>query len=233
VVAGLANNHTLDHGAPALEETLVILDKLGVHRCGAGRTLAEARRPAFAIVNGSTVAFLAYSYAEPHEFYAKADKPGTSPVNFDAVRQDVARAKRAAKWVVVSVHWGMEYDTTVFGYQPELARIAIDAGADLVVGHHAHTIQGSDVYKGKPIVYGLGNFAFGTANAKAKGAVLKAIFTDGGTRLELLPVDQNNFRTDFQPRLFRGAALAEALTDVQRLTPSLPWRRQGDRLVYP
>jgi poly-gamma-glutamate synthesis protein (capsule biosynthesis protein) len=234
VVAGLANNHTLDHGAPALEQTLKILDRLHVKRCGAGRDLAEARKPVFLTVNGSTVAFLAYSWAEPHEFYAGPKKPGTSPVIFTNVREDVAAAKAKARWVIVAVHWGMEYDATVFDYQPTLARIAVDAGADLVVGHHAHTIQGSDVYKGKPIVYGLGNFAFGTANAKAKGAVLKASFlSDGGTRLEIVPVDQNNFRTDYQPRLFQGAELDQALEDVRRLAPSLPWRREGDRLVWP
>jgi poly-gamma-glutamate capsule biosynthesis protein CapA/YwtB (metallophosphatase superfamily) len=95
-------------------------------------------------------------------------------------------------------------------------------------------VQGSELIDGKPVVYGLGNFIFGTANEKATGALLRAGLSGGKIRLELTPLDVNNFTTSFQTRPFpEGPALDKALEKLQSLRPSLPWRREGDRLVWP
>jgi poly-gamma-glutamate synthesis protein (capsule biosynthesis protein) len=233
-VAALANNHILDNGPAALAETFRTLDRMGVPRCGAGRDLAEARTPAVIVVGSTTIAFLAYSHTLPDEFYAGPGRPGTAFADPAAVRQYVAAARARARTVVVAFHWGTEYDPTVFEHQKELARAAVEAGADLVVGHHAHTVQGSELVDGKPVVYGLGNFIFGTANEKAKGALLVVRLSKGKIRLELIPLDVNNFRTSFQTGPFtKGPGLDKALDGLQSLRPSLPWRREGDRLVWP
>lgn len=233
LVAGLANNHILDQGPAALGETFLSLDHQGVARCGAGRNLTEARTPAWIDVKGTTVAFLAYSHTQPEEFYAGARRPGTAFADERFVRADVAAAKAAGARVVVAFHWGQEYSPEVFPHQRELAHAAVDAGADLVVGHHAHTVQGSEIYGGTPIVYGLGNFAFGTANDRAKGAALRVLFQGGVVGLELIPLNVDNFKTDFQTRPLEGEALEEALEDVSGFSPSIPWRMEADRLVWP
>jgi poly-gamma-glutamate synthesis protein (capsule biosynthesis protein) len=231
-VAGLANNHILDQGEEAFDETLLALDHQSIHRCGGGRSASDARRPAFVSVDGTTVAFLAYSHTQPEEFYAGKSSPGTAFASEASVREDVAAARARADHVVVSFHWGTEYDPTVKPHQRELARAAVQAGADVVVGHHAHTPQGSELIDGKPVVYGLGNFIFGTANEKAKGAVLRVTFVGNSVHLELTPIDVNNMTTGFQSRPFAGYALEAALDDLGGLKPSLPWKKENGRLVW-
>lgn len=233
LVAGLANNHILDQGPVALAETFLALDHQGIARCGAGRNLAEARTPAWLRVNNSSAAFLAYSHTQPEEFYAGLRRPGTAFADEAAVRRDVAAAKAQGARVIVAFHWGKEYSPEVFPHQVRLARAAVESGADLVVGHHAHTVQGSEIYQGKPIVYGLGNFIFGTANDKAKGAVLRVFFQGAAASLELVPLEVNNFKTKFQTQPFAGRALRDALEEVAGLSPSIPWRAEEDRLVWP
>jgi poly-gamma-glutamate synthesis protein (capsule biosynthesis protein) len=94
-------------------------------------------------------------------YFARADRAGSAPMTADNVRADVAAARAAgADLVIVFPHWGTEYDATPFAGQRKLAKAAIDAGADMVIGNHAHWAAGIEVYEGKPIWYALGNFVF-------------------------------------------------------------------------
>ncbi|MCB1155822.1 CapA family protein, partial [bacterium] len=125
---------------------------------------------------------------------AKEDTPGSVVSSTKLVRRMVRRAKRMADVVVYFPHWGIRYHRPVFDEQIKMAHAAIDAGADLVVGHHIHIWQPSEIYKGKPIVYGLGNFAFGSNNRRAdEGLVVRAIFSEEGLRrVELYPTYSKN-----------------------------------------
>jgi poly-gamma-glutamate synthesis protein (capsule biosynthesis protein) len=185
-VMSFANNHHLDSGYEAFFETLTVLDELNIATCGAGADLAEARRPAVLERNGTKVAVLGYSSillpgyeAGPntagcaplriHTYYRQVEleQPGTRPEivtipdedDLRAMQRDVERAKAHSDVVVVTPHWGVHFTPIeVAAYERQLARAAVDAGADLVVGHHQHILKGVDTYRGKAIFHGLGNF---------------------------------------------------------------------------
>lgn len=161
----LANNHALDYGTEALADMLGILDREGIFHAGAGQTIAEAKAPAAMDFGGATVGLLAATDADEPGWDAGAARAGVwfvpiDPSNARAreLLEGVSRARTEADIVIVSMHWG-----TNRGYEPEaghrgFAHDLIDAGADAVFGHSAHVCRGVEIYKGKPIMYGAGNF---------------------------------------------------------------------------
>ncbi len=189
-VVSLANNHVMNYGAEGLEQTLNVLDGAGVRHCGAGQNLEEAHRPALVEWEGTRVAFLSYTSVFTPGFEATTERPGMAvvkvettyripkrlhempgsplditttpdPKDEERMLSDVRSAREQADIVVVLMHWGvsMGYQHLV-PYQIRLGHAAIDAGADLVVGHHPHTVQGVEVYNGKTIAYSVPHFGF-------------------------------------------------------------------------
>ncbi|HUQ79258.1 MAG TPA: CapA family protein [Patescibacteria group bacterium] len=157
---GIANNHIRDAGGDGIVQTIANLEKYGIGSSGAGRNLAAARRPAILEAGGVKVAFLAYDTIR-RDAGASATRAGSALMSTAAMRADVAAARKAgAQVVIVFPHWGTEYDATPFEGQQALARAAIDAGADMVIGNHAHWAGALEVRDGKPIWYALGNFVF-------------------------------------------------------------------------
>ena len=156
----LGNNHIRDAGANGILETIENLDEHGIAHSGAGANLAAARAPAILEAGGQTVAILGYDTIAGG-YFAGPDRAGSAPLTAANVTADVAAARAAgADLVIVFPHWGTEYDPTPFAGQRNLAQAAIDAGADMVIGNHAHWAAGLEVYRGKPIWYALGNFVF-------------------------------------------------------------------------
>ncbi len=156
---GLANNHIGDAGDAGIIQTIANLKKYGIQSGGAGKNLAAARKPAILEAAGVKVAILAYDTIRSD--YGAGTTAGSALMSVPAMRADVKAARSAgAEVVIIFPHWGTEYDPTPFAGQQRLARAAIDAGADLVVGNHAHWAGAVEVYKGKPIWYALGNFVF-------------------------------------------------------------------------
>jgi poly-gamma-glutamate capsule biosynthesis protein CapA/YwtB (metallophosphatase superfamily) len=189
-VVSLANNHVMNYGAEGLLQTIEVLERSGIRHCGAGADLHAAHRPATVERGGRRYAFLAYTSVFTPGFEATSEGPGMAVVRIDAryripkrlhempgspldvetkpdpehlarARRDIAQARAEADAVIVSWHWGvsMGYQHLV-PYQSELAHAAIDAGADLVVGHHPHLVQPIEIYKGKVIAYCLGHCGF-------------------------------------------------------------------------
>lgn len=218
-VLTLANNHMMDFGAPALRETIHYLDRNGILHTGAGETPAAARQPAFVRTKEKKVAFLAYSLTLPAEFYASAGRPGTAPGYAGQVREDIARAKGSADYVVVSFHWGSEGADTPKPYQIRAAHAAIDAGADVVLGHHPHVLQGIERYRQGVIFYSLGNFAFGSRSSTAAQSVIARITLDNGVReVELVPLNVKNSEVRFQPRPLTGRKGGEVIDHLNRIS---------------
>jgi hypothetical protein len=156
----LANNHIRDAGGAGLLQTIANIRKEGIAVSGAGRNLAAARKPALLDAGGQTVAVLAYDAIAGY-YHATADKIGSAPLTASFVRADIKAARAAgADLVIVFPHWGTEYKSKPFAAQQDLARMIIDAGADMVIGNHAHWAAAMEVYEGKPIWYALGNFIF-------------------------------------------------------------------------
>ena len=157
---GLANNHIGDAGGAGILQTIKNLKTYGIASSGAGKDLTAARKPAMLKTHGVTVAMLAYDTIAGY-YAAGKTKAGSAKLTAKTVKADVAAARKAgADVVIVFPHWGTEYDPTPFAGQKALAQAAIDAGADMVIGNHAHWAGAVEVYKGKPIWYALGNFVF-------------------------------------------------------------------------
>ncbi len=219
-VVTLANNHTLDYGPEGLAQTLEALDAVGIHHVGAGADLAAARRVAIVTVNGQRVAFLGYSVTLPETFYAGAHKAGTAFGHEAHVRADVTAARLQADIVIVSFHWGQEGKTELREYQTHLGHVAIDAGAQAVLGHHPHILQAIEYYKDGVILYSLGNFVFGSySKTAAVSAVAQLSFRQGRlTALRMVPIRVNNFEVQFQPRVLAGAEADAVVDTLQRLS---------------
>lgn len=160
----LANNHVLDAGVPGLSETMGHLQRAGISHAGAGLDLASAREPMIFDLGGMKVGVLSYQNVPSYEWaWATEETPGTAPLLADIMREDVRRLKSRVDVVAVMPHWGEEYTATPEPGQVDLAHEAIDAGADFVVGGHAHWTKGMETYQESPIFYGTGNFLFDQA----------------------------------------------------------------------
>lgn len=202
----LANNHILDFGTEALFDTFSTLTESGVAFAGAGKNWQDASKAALVKTPVGTIRFVAFSNTLPKSYWAKRDRPGTLFGSEKAVRIAISR-HRGTGPVVASFHWGAELMTEPKEYQVNLAQLAIESGATLVVGHHPHVPQPIDVYNGVPILYSLGNFAFGSYSKKALyGLMAKAEFDEDGrcTMLEVYPLNTDNTQVAFSPRPVTG-----------------------------
>ena len=156
----IANNHIGDAGDVGILQTIANLKKRGLKFSGAGKDLAAARKPAILEAAGTTVAILGYD-AIAKGYFAGPDETGSSQLSLKRAKTDIKRARQAgADLVIVFPHWGIEYRNKPFDAQQQLARDIIDAGADMIIGNHAHWAGAVEIYKGKPIWYALGNFVF-------------------------------------------------------------------------
>jgi len=179
----VANNHSGDYGSEAFRETLEQLTAARMPYFGGGRNLREAHAPLVLEKRGLRIALLGYDEYHPRSFEAGPDHPGVAWAEDEQIVLDIARARRAGARVVLPfLHWGWENEATPSARQRELAHTLIDAGADAVIGAHPHVTQGVELYRGKPIVYSLGNFLFDLLDrpANASGWVLQLMLDRHG-----------------------------------------------------
>jgi len=176
----LAGNHIADCGADGIADTVAALEAAGVAHCGAGANLAAARRPCHLDAGGIRLALLSYNCVGPEAAWATPTRAGCAYVRVDTadgsritpraplvnpdesslaeLRADIRAARADARRVIVALHKGIVHTpATLAPYERAIAHAAIDAGADVVVGHHAHILRGIEIYRGKPIFHGLGN----------------------------------------------------------------------------
>jgi poly-gamma-glutamate capsule biosynthesis protein CapA/YwtB (metallophosphatase superfamily) len=203
----LANNHIMDFGIDALNDTIVHLEAAGIAHAGAGGNVAAAAAPATLTFEGPMIALLSFSNTFPDSYWARRDRPGTFFGAPGSVERAVERTCSDRTAVVASFHWGAELMTEPKEYQVDLARKAIDHGASLVVGHHPHVPQPVEIYRGTPILYSLGNFAFGSYSKRTPyGLMAIAEFDESGrcTYLEVYPLHTDNSKVVFSPRPVTG-----------------------------
>lgn len=156
----LANNHSGDYGRAAFAEMLGLLDREGILKFGGGHNLREAHAPLIVERNGLRIALLGYNEFMPRSFEADFDAPGVAWSEDEQVVADIKAARSVGKadLVIPVMHWGWENESSAGVRQRQLARLMIDAGADAVIGGHPHVRQDIEHYKGKPIIYSVGNF---------------------------------------------------------------------------
>ena len=202
-VVSVANNHILDFGVEDLFETMTLLNQNNIQYSGAGKNLPEARQPARMEAKGKKIAVACYSLTFPEEFWATDTTAGTC-FPFDTFFYDDLRKFKAENdLVIVSFHWGGELLQYPKPYQLELAHNAIKVGADLVIGHHPHVVQGIELYRGKMIVYSLGNYIFGSYSESVKESMLLKFYfgTNGLSACKIYPLNVYNKEVEFQPQL--------------------------------
>ncbi|KKQ71453.1 MAG: SH3 type 3 domain-containing protein, poly-gamma-glutamate synthesis protein (capsule biosynthesis protein) [Candidatus Peregrinibacteria bacterium GW2011_GWC2_39_14] len=206
-IISLANNHTPNFGQKGLKDTFESLDKAGVKFAGAGLNKTAAAAPVYIEKNGFKFAFLAYNDLDvvPKSYFAWDTNAGTNPMYEDEMIKAVKDAKNNADFVIVSMHSGIEYVPHPSTRQVNFAHAAIDAGAEIVIGHHPHVIQDVEKYKGKYILYSLGNFVFDQmwSRETREGLTAKIDFTKAGVAsINFEPILIEDYS---QPRLFSAA----------------------------
>ena len=156
----LANNHSGDYGREAFAEMLGLLQQAGLAQAGGGMNLAQAHTPWMVERHGLRIAILSYNEFMPRSFEADFNAPGIAWSEDEQVVDDIrkARSVHQADLVIPFMHWGWENERVANERQRQLARRMIDAGADAVIGGHPHVTQDIEHYRGKPIVYSVGNF---------------------------------------------------------------------------
>ncbi|MCG8401632.1 MAG: CapA family protein [Firmicutes bacterium] len=161
-VLTLANNHVLDFGPEALLDTIFHLENNGIKYTGAGANIDGALTPVIMERNGVTVGVLAFSYVIPRGWWvAGHNRPGTtSGHDYEQVYESVRDLSQKTNITVVSLHWGRELADRPSKQQQKLARRLVDLGADIILGHHPHVLQGLEQYKNSLIIYSAGNFIF-------------------------------------------------------------------------
>ncbi len=222
---GVSCASNVAYPASAAVASVKVLDEVGVLHCGVGETLAEARKPVIIEKNGIRLGFLSYtSVFWPSNHAASANGPGCAtikahaayepgpralempgaepithtfadPAELEAMRDDVRALRSKVDLVILSCHWGVSSKDEPVAYQREIARAAIDAGADMVFGHHPHVVQAAEIYQGRPVFYSLGNFVFDWDVMRGRhldGLALRCAISDRKiASIELLPVRRN------------------------------------------
>lgn len=209
-LVSLANNHFGNQGQKGMLDTFKVLTDNGVAYVGAGKNSKEAHAPYIKEINGVKFGFLSYAY--PEDLYiAKQDKAGMASMNLEAAKIDVVNLKKQVDVVIVLVHAGTEYTAKANPTQVAFDHGVIDAGADLVIGHHPHWVQNIEKYKGKYIIYSLGNLIFDQmwSQETREGAIARVYFKEKKIeKIEILPIVINDYG---QPDLAVGSQRAKIL----------------------
>ena len=233
----LANNHFLDFGKEGVDNTMEACEKYAIDTVGGGMNLQEASQILYKEIGGKTLAVI--NCCE-HEFsIATNETAGSNPLNPIQQFYSIQKAKSQADYVLVIVHGGNEYYQLPSPRMKETYRFFVDAGADAVVNHHQHCYSGYEYYKGKPIVYGLGNFCFddkcNTTKLWTEGYLTKIEF---GEKIELKTIpyvqcgenasiclmDDNEYKifvnniSKLNHTIERDEALADAYIDFLKLS---------------
>ncbi|MEK4066032.1 CapA family protein [Peribacillus sp. FSL R5-0717] len=194
-VVSLANNHMMDYEEQGLLDTIDEFKSADMHYVGVGSNTAEAKNSIdYADVNGVRVATLGFTDVYGKDAVSKSDKAGLLNSNPDLLFEMIGKASDAkqgnADLVVVNMHWGQEYSTSTTDRQKDLAKAIIDAGADIIIGHHPHVLQSFDVYKDGIIFYSLGNFIFdqGWTRTKDSAMVQYHLANDGKATIDVVPL---------------------------------------------
>lgn len=216
-VLSLANNHTPNFGETGLQDTLRYLDDVGIVSVGAG-TDTRANQPMLVTAHGIIFAFLAYTDDDmvPASYEATQERVGTAFMHVERMQTAVRSAKENADIVIVSMHSGTEYEFFPNDSQVAFARAAIDAGAELVLGHHPHVVQTMELYRDKYIFYSLGNFIFDQmwSQDTRDGIAVKVVFTKKGlSRVSYHPSEIHDYA---QPRLLEPGPHADRILERLR-----------------
>ena len=195
----LANNHVYDYENDAFLDMLDAFDEYKLPHIGAGKNIEEAKKPYYFIINGYKIAFVNATRAEKNILTkgAEEDSPGVFRC-YDSTNMEnlIKEVRKESDYVISIIHFGKEGYHELEDEQIRSSKAYIDAGADVVVGHHAHTLQGIEFYNNKPIIYNLGDFIFNALEEETAMFQIK-LKDNGEMDYYILPALQKNCYTDF------------------------------------
>ena len=193
----VANNHAFDHGQTALADTLKHLANAQLIAVGGGFGTEQPYKAKIVEINGIKIALIG---AQNIGWYPVADsKAGIAMIDEKKLVGEIKEVRKSVDFIVIILHWGVEYTQTPTDKQRQLAHYLIDSGADLIFGHHPHIIQGIEHYKNGFIAYSLGNFVFNNDNDLACRTIILSIdLNPNGTLSNLMvaPISIRNFRPE-------------------------------------
>ena len=207
----LANNHVYDYGSDAFNDMLDAFDNYNIPHIGAGHNKEEASKPYYFVVNGYKIAFVNANRSEKVIL-----TPGATDDNEGVFRcydptdmvNLIKSLRDSTDYIIAIIHYGRENSHELEEEQISSSKLYIDAGADMVVGHHAHTLQGIEFYNHKPIIYNLGNFLFN--DQEIETALFKVVINDGVLEYYMVPALQKNEFTD----ILSGSRGLDVLNDI-------------------
>ncbi|NMC51894.1 CapA family protein [Candidatus Kuenenbacteria bacterium] len=205
-IVSLANNHSPNFAQTGLEDTFKYLDEEGIKYIGAGKNKEMALAPQYTEIKGIKIAWLARTeqLMVPDNYEAGASRAGTAFWDKEEIKKAIKDAKKQADLVFVSIHAGQEYTNKPTEKQKQFARAAIEAGAEIIIGHHPHVVQSAEKYQNKYIFYSLGNFIFDQmwSRETREGLMLGLMVEkDGIKKIEALPILIEDYS---QPRVLAG-----------------------------
>lgn len=195
-ILSLANNHFGNQGQAGMLYTTKYLRKNNINYCGGGKDDKEAYAPAYITKNNLIFAFLCYTDPNIDPRIAGPNKPGNAMMYQSKLKEGIATARKNADVVIVSMHSGTEYTPDPNYNQQKFAHLAIKYGADIVIGHHPHVVEAIEMYKGRPILYSLGNFVFDQmwSTETTQGIGVNITFTGSQiSKIDIMPLKIRNY----------------------------------------
>jgi poly-gamma-glutamate synthesis protein (capsule biosynthesis protein) len=207
-IVSIANNHIFDVGEEGFNETLLHLERAGICYTGGGSSLAAARQPVINEVKGYRIGFLAYTQVSDNGFnfdVASEDSFGILPFSMPMILEDISNSRSTVDILIVSLHWLSANTSFLHRKAVDCAHQIINAGADIIVGHHSHVVKAIEIYKGKPILYSLGNLIFGLNHIDWWHNLIAKVTVHGGKiqELEVIPISGVGDQL-FQPEPLMG-----------------------------
>ncbi|MBA4602293.1 CapA family protein [Thermoactinomyces mirandus] len=233
----LANNHMKDFGRQGLLDTLKAFQEVNIDTVGAGYDLRDATEISYETIKGIKIATLGFSDLLPKDFQALSNRSGIAPADPDVFFRDVAKAKKNADLVIVHMHWGKEYDSGYHPRQRDLGHALIDAGADIVIGHHPHVLEPVEVYRQGVIFYSLGNFISDQGWSRTRESILAQykIQNNGKVLLEIHPlvIREGTPKPLCRNQLYRREKIFMQVTSQPYFSEawSRAWQRKANSLV--
>jgi poly-gamma-glutamate capsule biosynthesis protein CapA/YwtB (metallophosphatase superfamily) len=233
-IVNLANNHTFDAEEKGFQDTIRNLDSVGIAHAGGGRDLADARKPVIIERNGIKLGFISYTQFTNfgESAFAADGRPGVVPMDPFLMKEDIRKLRPQVDYVLVAIHWSTSVSKVVSPENRKLAHDLIDAGADVILGHHPPHPKGIEVYHGKVILYAPSNVLRGHTSMTSDDGYL-ARFTMGKKsveKVEVLPMagkGQPEGHTGpydpklFQPFIMQGASAQQLLETIRSRSAAL------------
>jgi len=216
-IVTIANNHIYDYGPVGLKDTIQKLAQNNIHYIGAGRNINEAQHPVIFYIKNKKIAYFAFYGTHKHSdsHPATKDSAGTALRRLSLIKEGITKFRDKVDFIIVNFHWGIEKADHPGKDQIFFAHKVIDYGADIIVGHHPHVLQGIEKYNGKIIAYSLGNFIFGGNSRKTYStAILQIDISGNNIDASVIPIKVNYW----QPYRLDGPEGAEVVKFIKDLS---------------